>query len=107
MEKHRFIFPYATVLPKIHVMEDHTIPWLRRYHVDAGLMGELARGSVHSSHMMLLERVYQGIPNEVDGYKYIFKEKMLEFAPSLTSLRPKPIRRKKEDSDNEEGGLRQ
>ena len=57
-------------------------------------MGEQGAESIHA-HMMRFERVYQGIPNDVDRLKYIFKEQMLESAPSLTSLRPKPKRRKK------------
>ena len=50
-------------------------------------MGEQGEESIHA-HVMKLERVHQGIPNELDRLKYIFKEQTLESAPALTSLRP-------------------
>lgn len=37
MANYRCEFPWATVLPKMHIMEDHTIPWLRHFHVGAGI----------------------------------------------------------------------
>ena len=35
------IFPETTVtvLPKIHILEDHVVPWMRRWHIGAVLMG--------------------------------------------------------------------
>ena len=75
-------------------MEDHVIPWLERWHIGAGLMGEQGAESIHA-HLMKLERVYQGISNAVDRLKYIFNEQMLESAPSLVSVRPPPQKRRK------------
>ena len=73
-------------------MEDHVIPWLERWHIGAGLMGEQGAESIHA-HLMKLERVYRDISNPVDRLKYIFNEQMLESAPSLVSLRPPPQKR--------------
>ena len=70
------------------------MPWMRRWRVGSGLMGEQGAESIHA-HLMRLERTYQGIPNELDRLKYIFKEQALESAPSLTCLRPPP--KKKEE----------
>ena len=61
-------------------------------------MGEQGAESIHA-HMMRLERTYQGVANEVDRLKYIFKEHMLVSAPSLTSLRPPIKKRKLEDEE--------
>ena len=101
LKEYRSSFHYSTVLPKMHVLEEHTITWLRRFRVGAGLMGEQGAESIHA-HLMKLERVYQGIPNEVDRLRYIVKEQMLESAPSLTSLRPIVRKRKRQDSDDED-----
>jgi len=102
MAYYRSTFPAATVLPKMHILEDHTIPWLQRWHLGAGLMGEQGAESIHA-HIMRLERTYQGVANEVDRLKYIVKEHMLESAPSLTDLRPsikkRPRKRKLEEDD--------
>ena len=80
----------------MHILEDHVIPWMRRWRVGSGLMGEQGAESIHA-HIMKLERVYQGIPGDLDRLKYIFKELTLESAPSLTSLRPPPKKRKTTD----------
>ena len=45
--------------------------------------------SIHA-HMMRLERIHQGIADDVDSLKYFVKEQMLESDPSLTSLGPPP-----------------
>jgi hypothetical protein len=99
-------FPWATILPKMHVMEDHTIPWLRNFHIGAGLMGEQGAESIHA-RMMKLERDFRGIKDELDSLKYIVSEQSLYTAPDL---RPPVKRRKFADnpdscsSDEEENG---
>ncbi len=85
-------FPSATILPKMHVLEDHVIPWIRKWRLGSGLMGEQGAESIHA-HVMKLERTHQSIPNDLDRLKYIFKEQTLESAPSLTSLRP-PLKKR-------------
>ncbi len=75
------------MLPKMHIMEDHVIPWVRRWRVGAGLMGEQGAESIHQ-HFMKLERTHQGIPSDVDRLKYIMREHQLASDPSLTCLRP-------------------
>lgn len=99
MAYYRATFLTATVLPKMHVLEDHTIPWLKRWHLGAGLMGEQGAESIHA-HIMRLERIYQGVANDVDRLKYIVKEHMLESAPSLTALRPPAKKRKPASSED-------
>ena len=98
---YRSTFPSASILPKMHILEDHTIPWFRRHHVGAGLMGEQGAESVHA-HMMHLDKRFDGIPDDVDRLKYLFKGQMLESAPSLTQLRPIPKKRKLKDKDGKE-----
>lgn len=101
MEFYRSTFPDATVLPKMHILEEHVTDWLQRWHLGAGLMGEQGAESLHA-HLMRLERTYQGVPNEVQRLKYIFKEHILESAPSLVNLRPPPAKRKKKSSSDTE-----
>ena len=77
----------------MHILEDHVIPWMRKWHVGAGLMGEQGAESLHS-HIHTLEDNYRGIVNKVDKLKYIFKEYILETCPTLQALEP-PIKRRK------------
>ena len=93
MDFYRDKFPTATVLPKMHILEEHVIPWVQRWRIGAGLMGEQGAESVHQ-HFMKLERVYQGIPCEIDRLRYIMKEHQIASDPSLSSLRPAPKKRK-------------
>ena len=75
------------------------VPWMQRWRVGSGLMGEQGAESMHA-HLMKLERVHQGIPNDLDRLKYIFKEQTLESAPSLTCLRP-PLKKRKLSEDQQ------
>lgn len=84
------------MLPKMHILEEHVIPWVKRWRVGGGLMGEQGAESVHQ-HFMKLERTHQGIPNEVDRLKYIMREHQLSSDPSLSSLRPPSKKMKKND----------
>ena len=77
----------ATVIPKIHLLEDHITDWLKLYHLGAGLMGEQGAESIHA-HLNRLESTYSGISNRVDGLKYIFQMYNLETATPLQSLQP-------------------
>ena len=57
MAHYRSSFPHATVLPKMHILKDHVIQWLRRWHVGAGVMGEQGAESLHA-HPNKLEEDY-------------------------------------------------
>jgi len=64
MSHYRENFPHATVLPKMHFMEKHD-PWLKRWQVGFGLMGEQGAESIHVNFNSI-ERSYKSIPNKVD-----------------------------------------
>lgn len=50
MAFYRQTFPTATILPKMHILEDHVIPWMQRWHIGARLMGEQGAESImHTS----------------------------------------------------------
>ena len=52
--------PTATILPRMHIMEDHVNLWLRRWYVGAGLMGEPEAESLPSAIHKMVDR-YSGI----------------------------------------------
>lgn len=87
MKFYRDTFPSATVLPKLHIMEEHVVPWLQKWRLGSGIMGEQGAESIHA-HIMRLERTYQGIQDEVERLKYVIREQIIESDPSLTELRP-------------------
>ena len=65
MAFYRQTFPTATILPKMHLLEDHVIPWMRRWHIGAGLMGEQRAESIHA-HFNRIEMQYNGIVSPLD-----------------------------------------
>ena len=89
---YRDSFPRATILPKMHLLEDHMVPWMRRWHLGAGFMGEQGAESIHA-HLNRLETTYSGIPNRVDRLLYIYRMYQIETAPSLQSVKPSIKRR--------------
>ena len=47
MEHYRESFPESTFTPKMHFLEEHVIPWLQRWRVGFGVMGEQGMESIH------------------------------------------------------------
>ena len=89
MKSYRELFPTATILPKMHILEDHVIEWMRRWKIGAGLMGEQGAESIHA-HINRLEGVYNGIANPLQKLRYVFNEHNIESAPGLNDLQPTP-----------------
>jgi hypothetical protein len=92
-------YPKATILPKFHLLEDHMVDWLKRFHLGAGLMGEQGAESIHA-HLNRLEKTYANIPNSVDRLRYIFNMYGIETAPSLQTLKPAIKTRKRKRPDD-------
>ena len=98
LRTYRELFPNATVLPKMHILEDHVIPWLQRWKIGAGLMGEQGAESIHA-HIAQLEQQYSSIANPLERIKYVYREHNLESAPELNSLQPQQRKYKKRSKD--------
>ena len=94
MAFYREKFPWATVLPKMHILECHAIPWLKRFHVGAGIIAEQGAESIHAL-MKAKNKTYEGISNPSKRLSYIVNEHSIATAPSLLALRP-PAKKKEE-----------
>eukprot|EP00731_Ephydatia_muelleri_P001906 Em0001g1906a len=46
-------FPQATVPIKMHLLEDHAVPWAKSFHVGFGLLGEQEAESIHAKFTRL------------------------------------------------------
>ena len=49
--------PHSTVTPKLHMLEEHLVPWLQRWRVGFGLLGEQGAESIHA-RFNSLKRTY-------------------------------------------------
>lgn len=96
MEYYRSTFPAATVLPKMHILEEHVIPWLKEWHVGFGMMGEQGAESIHK-YFNSLGTTYRGIPDPVKRLHHTMQEHLLHIAPVNIDAKPIIKRRKLKD----------
>lgn len=94
MQFYREKFPNASVLPKMHMLEEHVIEWLQKWHVGFGLLGEQGIESVHA-HFNSLNRTYRSMPEEVTRLRQLMKEHLLHIAPENIAATPETKKRKK------------
>jgi hypothetical protein len=87
MAYYRKEFPHATVLPKMHMLEEHVVPWLRKWHVGFGLLGEQGVESIHK-HFNQLTRTYKSVPEQVDQLRTLMTEHLLHIAPEHVAATP-------------------
>ena len=96
MSFYRETFPNATVLPKMHLMEEHMVPFIRKWNVGFGIMGEQGAESIHACFNGI-ERDYAcKIHSRVDRLKSVVQQNHLKVSPQNVSLLP-PIKKRKID----------
>jgi len=91
---YRTELPTARVTPKLHMLEAHVIPWIRRWGVGIGFHNEQGAESIHT-RFNSLKRTYCNIRNPVDRLKGIMKEHYLQNAPVNIAAKPVIKKRKK------------
>ena len=85
---YRSTFPQASVLPKMHLMESHMVPWLRKWHLGFGMMGEQGAESIHASFNSIERSFANMIHNRVDRLLSVVKEHHLRILPANITLLP-------------------
>jgi hypothetical protein len=93
MTFYRTAFPQASVLPKMHMLEAHVIPWLRSYGVGLGLMGEQGAESIHAA-INGIKKAYSNIPDRVSQLQCILREHHRQVCPTLAIQKPQIKKRK-------------
>ena len=94
MSYYRSTFPHASVTPKMHMLETHIVPWLQKWHIGFGTMGEQGIEGIHKEFNSL-ERTYHSIPDLVERMRNIMKEHLRHTAPLLQPA-PSPKRQKRD-----------
>ena len=82
MAYYRSTFPDTSITPKLHMLEDHILPFLEKWRVGFGLMGEQGAESIHTAFNQL-NQVYANIHNGVDRLHYIMVEHHRRVSPLL------------------------
>ena len=94
LQFYREFFPHATITPKFHLLEDHVVGWMRKWHWALGLHGEQGAESIHNV-FNTLERTYCAIRNPMERMQCMLKEHMLQTSPMTAELQP-PIKKRKD-----------
>lgn len=94
---YRDSFPAATVLPKMHFVEDHLIPFMRKSKTGLGFLGEQGAESIHA-RFNSIRCNYTNMPNRVQRLECILKEHLNQVCPDNIVRRPQPKKRPKTNS---------
>ena len=73
-------FPHATVTPKLHMLEDHVVPFLKKWRVGFGFLGEQGAESIHSKFNSIRGN-YENMPNPVRRLKAILNSHLIQVCP--------------------------
>ena len=83
----------ATVLPKMHMLEDHLVPWVKRWKVGCGYMGEQGAESLHATFNNV-ERAYNNIVDRVERLRVLLQNHYFKLLPANKSLEPPPLKKR-------------
>ena len=84
------------ITPKLHIilLEEHIVPWIRRWHVGVGFHSEQGAESIHALFNTLL-RTYASTRNSTKKLERVMKEHYLKNTPQNLASIPVVNRRKK------------
>lgn len=95
---YRDVFPEATITPKLHMLEDHVVPFLRKWKVGFGFLGEQGAESVHA-RFNTIRRNFVNMRNRAQRLEAIVREHHTQICPDNIIRQPKVKRRKKSRED--------
>ena len=74
-------FHEMTIIPKLHMLEDHMVPFILEWKVGCGFFGEQGGESIHAS-INTLKRNYSNIKKGTDELKYIMNSHLASTNPN-------------------------
>ena len=83
----RLIFPHERITPKMHILDDHSVPQMTTWHCSLGLHAEHGAESIHNIFNSL-ERSYSNIKNPAQKLKAMLKEHALQTCSHAAKERP-------------------
>lgn len=73
------------------------LPWLKKWHLGFGMMGEQGAESIHASFNTMERSFANMMHNRVDRLRAVMTEHYLKISPHNTTLLPPAKRRKAEE----------
>ena len=75
------------ITPKMHILEEHITPFLKKWNLGCGLMAEQGAESIHASINSLAQR-FKAIKNKEKQLLQVIKEHHLLISPSNQEKAP-------------------
>jgi hypothetical protein len=75
---------FNRVLPKMHMLEEHVVPWIRRWGVGMALHGEQGSESIHEE-FNIQSAIASGIRCEVDQLVAMMRNHLTKCSPKIQS----------------------
>ena len=93
----RLNWPDVSISPKLHMVEEHIVPFLSQWHVGCGFLGEQGGESIHKC-INSMKSNYSNIRNNKDKLKYIMDSHLSTTSPEARAKRvtkkPRNLKRK-------------
>ena len=89
-------WPKSNIGPKLYMLEDHVVNFIRRWGVCIGLYSEQGGEGIHHEFNKMKSR-YDNIKNPVDRLRYIMSQHLLTACPDAQSIKPMQKKRKKNE----------
>ena len=99
MSFYRVTFPEAKFFPKMHMLEEHIVPWLEQWRVGSGCMGEQGAEALHAN-FNTCERAYNNMRDRVERLKVVLRNHHMQIMPSNVALEPPPLKKRKKKDTN-------
>ena len=83
----RMNWPSLNISPKLHMLEDHVVEFLRHWKVGFGFYGEQGGESIHHDIKRMQSR-YDCIKSPLDRLRYLMKQHLLTTNPQAQEIKP-------------------
>ncbi|XP_066935611.1 uncharacterized protein [Clytia hemisphaerica] len=94
MDYYRATWKKEGITPKMHLLEDHVVPFLRKWNMAFGIYGEQGMESLHVVYNGF-KKNYVGMPVGTERLKATLDEHFLQVSPHTAARRPKVKTRKR------------
>ena len=79
-------WPAESISPKLHMVEDHIVPFLKMWRVGCRFLGEQGAESLHAS-LNSMKLNYRGVRNEVKNLDYLMHNHLANTNPEARQLK--------------------
>ena len=93
MAHFRQCWPEVKITPKLHLLEDHVIPFVKKWQCGFGFYGEQGGESIHSVFNNLDAR-YRNIRNPSKRLRFLMEQHLMHVAVESAKIKPAPKKRR-------------